>query len=58
MKPLLDAATPGEWTLLDVRPVRRFLNERYRDMDRGLIECLWGYDAVLVIPESNAATLF
>jgi len=58
VKPLIEAADPVAWTLLDVRPVRRFLNGRYRELDRGLLDCLWGYDAVLIIPDGTASTLF
>jgi hypothetical protein len=58
VKPLIEAADPQAWTLIDVRPVRRFLFRRYKDIDRNLWENLWGYDAVLVIPQGTAATLF
>lgn len=58
LQPLLAAADPAEWTLLDLRPVRRFLFRRYQDLDPGLKESIWGFDAVLVIPEGRAATLF
>lgn len=58
VRPLVEAADPAAWTLIDLRPVRRFLFRRYKDIDRGLAENLWGYDAVLVIPEGRAATLF
>ncbi len=58
LKPILEAADPDEWTLLDLRPMRRLLFRRYKDLDPGLKESIWGFDAVLVIPEGRAATLF
>lgn len=58
VRPLMEAADPAIWTLFDVRPLRQFLSRRYKDLDRGLIETLWGFDAVLVIPEGSASTLF
>lgn len=57
IKPLIDASDPTAWTLIDVRPVRRHLSRRFKDIDRNLSETLWGYDAVLIIPECTASTL-
>ena len=59
VKPLVGAALGGSWTLVDLRPVRPLLAARKLGaLDRGLEETIWGYDAVVVIPESHASTLF
>jgi hypothetical protein len=60
VKPLLAAAAGREgWTLLDVRPLRPLLAARsLGKIERGLEEAIFGYDAVLVMPKAQAATLF
>ncbi len=58
-KPLFDAASAGEWSLFDLRSLRvplarrklEPLEERFRDV-------LWGFDAILVMPDVTPATLF
>lgn len=56
--PLFAAAVPDAWTLLDLRPVRPLLSADQVKVDAALQRILWGYDAVVIIPEVHAATLF
>ncbi|MDQ3282032.1 MAG: hypothetical protein M3Q69_11535 [Acidobacteriota bacterium] len=59
MKPILDAASPTEWSLFDLRPLRVPLARgKLGTLDPKLERLLWGYDAVLIVPEVRAATLF
>ncbi|HEX8253899.1 MAG TPA: hypothetical protein VF846_12155 [Thermoanaerobaculia bacterium] len=58
-KPLFDAASASEWSLFDLRAIRGPLARKKLDpMDERLRNVLWGYDAVLIIPEATPATLF
>jgi hypothetical protein len=58
-KPLLAAADPNAWTLIDVRPLRGDVQRgRFASLNPGLRTLLFGYDAVLVVPEAHADTLW
>ncbi len=56
--PLFAAADPNSWTLLDLRPIRPLLSAGKIKADDTLSRIIWGYDAVIVIPEVHPATLF
>ncbi len=60
VKPLLAvAAEDKSWAVMDFRPLRPLItNRKMGKIDKGLEELIWGYDAVLIIPEVHAATLF
>lgn len=60
VKPLIASAGEGKaWTVLDLRPLRPLLtNRKLGKIDKGLEELIYGFDAVLVIPEIHAATLY
>lgn len=56
--PLLAAADPDAWTLIDLRPTRAALFARgLRGIDAGLENVVLSFDAALVIPEVHASTL-
>ena len=59
-KPLFDAVAAGpEWSLFDLRPLRVPLQRsRMEPLEPRFRNVLWGYDAVLVIPEVSPATIF
>lgn len=54
--PLVAAAPATGWSVIDLRPCRTKVS-RFGEIDRGLEQILWGYDAVVLIPEGHAATL-
>lgn len=60
VKPLLQAAAENRsWTVLDLRPLRPLVtNRKLGKIDKGLEELIYGYDAVLIIPEVHAAKLY
>ncbi|HEY0159007.1 MAG TPA: hypothetical protein VGF28_17105 [Thermoanaerobaculia bacterium] len=58
-KPLFDAVTGTEWSLFDLRPLRVQLHRgKLEPLEPRFRNVLWGYDAILVIPEVTPATLF
>lgn len=58
VRPLLAAATSGEPVLFDLRPLRlALLGKKYGAVHAGLERLLVGNDAILLLPESAAATL-
>lgn len=59
IKPLVEAAGPQGWSVIDLRPLRKLVSGRkFGTMDRGLEDAIFGYDAVVVIRDAHAATLF
>ena len=60
VKPLIaSAAEDKSWVVIDLRPLHPLLtNRKLGKIDKGLEELIWGYDAVLIIPEIHAATLY
>jgi hypothetical protein len=59
IKPFLDAAASDRWSVMDLGPLRSVLDAgKFGKLDPGLAEILWGYDAVLVMPNVSAAALF
>ena len=57
-KPLVAAAGDG-WSVLDLRPLRPLLHGgKLGPLPKGLADLIWGFDAVLVIRQVRAATLF
>lgn len=56
--PLFAAAIAGEWTVIDLRPARAVL-ANHRDVPVGdsLRRIIFGFDAVVIIPEVHPATL-
>lgn len=53
-KPLLDAALPGQWALIDLAPLRE--KRKARTAAGEAFEALvFGYDLALIIPEATAA---
>jgi hypothetical protein len=58
-KPLFDAAPAGEWSLFDLRSIRVPLARRKLEpLEERFRNVLWGFDAVLVMPDVTPATLF
>jgi hypothetical protein len=58
-KPLYDAVSATEWSLFDLRPLRVPLRRnKLGPLEPRFEDVLWGYDAILVIPEVTPATLF
>ena len=59
VKPLLDAAGATGVSVIDLRPLRAVVGRRSSgEIDAGLKDAIFGYDAVLVIHDAKAATLF
>ncbi len=60
VKPLIaSAAEDKSWAVIDIRPLRPLLtNRKLGKIDKGIEELIYGYDAVLIIPEIHAATLY
>ena len=56
MHPFVAAASDMDWSVIDLRPIRKNIS-KYGSLDRGLEQILWGYDAVVLIPQGHAATL-
>lgn len=58
-KPLFDAASATDWSLFDLRALRAPLARRKLEpIEDRFRNVLWGYDAILVIPDVSPATLF
>lgn len=59
IKPFLAAADQNLWTVFDLRPLRPLLHaQKLGSLAPNTKELIWGYDAVLVMPQVRAATLF
>jgi hypothetical protein len=58
-RPLLAAADSGAYTLIDLRSARAAIQRNaLGTIDPGLRTLIWGYDAVLVVPEAHASTFW
>jgi hypothetical protein len=55
MQPILDAAFPDAFTLIDLRPLRAIIGMR-QDVPQALARIVHGFDAVLVMTGSTAST--
>jgi hypothetical protein len=56
LRPLLDAAGTTGWIVLDFQAIRpQLLANKFGILDSGLAQLLWGYDAMVLIPEGRAA---
>jgi hypothetical protein len=53
--PLFEAAVPNEWTVIDLRPLRPKADAL--KVDPTLKRILFGFDAVVIIPEVHPSTL-
>lgn len=59
LKPVLEAAAPSGWSVIDLRPLRSLIaGRKLTGVERGLEDAIWGYDAVVVFHGARAATLF
>lgn len=59
LKPLLEAAAPSGWSVIDLRPLRaQIAGRKLTGVERGLEDAIWGYDVVVVFHGARAATLF
>lgn len=59
IKPFLAAADQKLWTVFDLRPLRPLLHaQKLGSLAPNTKELIWGYDAVLVMSQVRAATLF
>lgn len=56
VKPFVEAAPAADWAVIDLRPLRGKIS-KFGPLDRGLEQLLWGYDAVVLIPEGHADPL-
>lgn len=56
--PFCAAAEPGAWTLIDLRPLRPLLTGKKLVTEETLRRVIFGYDAVLVVPQLHPASLF
>lgn len=59
IKPFLQLATNGNKPfVVDLRPLRSMLDaKKFVALDKGFEEIVWGYDAVMVMPQVRASTL-
>lgn len=59
VKPFMAAADLKLWTVFDLRPLRPLLHaQKLGSLAPNTKELIWGYDAVLLMPQVRAATLF
>ncbi len=55
---LLKATSETEWSVIDLKPLRKALfSGAIKKVDVGLEKLIWSYDAILVIPEVRASTI-
>ncbi len=56
---LLEIGDKGEWTIVDLRPLRPLIHSgRIKDLPDGFKDLVFSYDAVLLIPNVKASTHF
>ena len=54
---VLEASSEALWTVIDLLPLRHALhNKKVKNVHPQLEKIIWGYDAILLIPEVHAAT--
>jgi len=59
MKSVLAAASPPDWTFIDLRPVRAMsVNGALRGLDPKARRLISSFDAVVVVPEGHASVYF
>ena len=59
MSPFLKVADPEAWTLVDLRPLRNSLHYgKMKNLPKGFTEMVFGFDAVLLMPNVKASTNF
>ncbi|MEP6507167.1 MAG: hypothetical protein ABJC63_03000 [Gemmatimonadales bacterium] len=59
MKSVLAAASPSDWTFIDLRPVRAMsINGRLKGIDPKARRLISSFDAVVVVPEGHASDYF
>ncbi|HUF04691.1 MAG TPA: hypothetical protein VMM38_11015 [Aridibacter sp.] len=59
LDPFLGIADKENWTLVDLRPLRPLIHGgKLKDLPRGFADLVWGFDAVLLMPNVKASTLF
>lgn len=57
MTPLLSAAYPDAFTLIDLRPIRSLVfGARHKQLDADVVRCIHGFDALLVLSGSTASS--
>jgi hypothetical protein len=57
MTPLMSAAYPDAFTLIDLHAVRPLVfGERHKALDPDLVRCVHGFDALLVMSGSTASS--
>lgn len=55
---LFSALETKEWTLVDTRPLRSAIfKKQLKELDGSILRLIFGFDALLVIPEATASTL-
>ncbi len=56
MTPLMSAAYPDAFTLIDLRAIRPLVfGPRHKSLDADLVRCVHGFDALLVMSGSTAS---
>lgn len=56
MAPLMAAADPAAFTLIDLRPLRPLVfGARHKALDADLVRTIHGFDALLVLTGSTAS---
>ena len=56
---VFQATGEEKWSVVDLRPLRKALFSRQiKNVHPGLEKVIWSYDAILVIPQVSASTLF
>lgn len=56
---LLEIAGTKDWTVVDLRPLRPLIHSgKLKQLPKGFDDLIWGYDAILLMPDVKAATLF
>ena len=57
-RPFLQTKEGKDWAVIDLRPLRPLVHSGKLKLPRGFADLVWGFDAVLVMPETKASTLF
>ena len=55
IEPLVSAAYPDKFTLIDLRPLRANVARKARSLDQKLVQVVFGFDMLLVMSGSTAS---
>ncbi len=53
MQPMFSNLLPSEWTMFDLRPLRRFVGAPAASTNPAMATLIFGYDLVVLVPEAT-----